>query len=166
MPIVLYKLDKTFRHFLASFILLLSVAVSTGLLFVYQTTSIETEGIIERYNGSEVDEDFAIPEEFPKSIFEMLLNTHNHLFGFAFIFLCVGTLFYFNTVITSGWKYFLLVEPFFSILLTFGGLWLVRFVDTSFVLLVFISAILTYLSYYIICFILLYELIIKARISS
>ena len=95
MSIVLYKLDKTIRHFLASFILLLSVAVSTGLLFIYHTTSIETDGIIERYNGSEVDEDFAIPEEFPKSIFEMLLNTHNHLFGFAFIFFCIGTLFYF-----------------------------------------------------------------------
>jgi hypothetical protein len=165
MTLSLYTLDKNLRHFLAAFILLLTVAVSTGLLFVYHTTTIETDGIIERYNGSQVDEDFSIPDEYPKSLFEMLLNTHNHLFGFAFIFLCIGILFYFNSIIGGGWKYFLMIEPFFSIILTFGGLWLIRYVDTSFVFLVLISAILTYLSYYIIIGIILYELLFKSKLN-
>lgn len=166
MPIVLYKLDKSLRHFLAAFIMLLTLAVSSGLIFIFHTTSFESNGVVERYNGSVESKDFEIPDEYPKSLFEMLLNTHNHLFGFAIIFFCIGIVFYFNSVITSGWKYILLVEPFFSILFTFGGLWLIRFVDVSFVWLVFLSAFLTYLSYLIICVVLLYELLIKARLSS
>ena len=96
----------------------------------------------------------------------MLLNTHNHLFGFAVIFVCIGILFYFNSTLDSGWKYFLLVEPFFSIVFTFGGLWLIRFVNPLFIWVVFTAAFLTYLSYYIMSIVLLYELLIKSPTDS
>ena len=89
------------RHFLAAFVILLSVAVTTGLIFVYETTSYESNEVVERYNGSPKSDDFEIPLEYPKSTFEMLLNTHNHLFGFAVIFVCIGILFYFNSTISE-----------------------------------------------------------------
>lgn len=162
MTIKLFKLDKTLRHFLAAFILLLSFAVSTGLGFIYHTTAYEKEGVVERYRGSDVSAEFEIPDQFPKSMFEMLLNTHNHLFGFAFIFLAIGTIFYFNSIVTNSWKYFLMVEPFVSVLFTFTGLWLIRFVETSFIYVVFLSAVLTYVSFYLMAFISFYELLFKA----
>lgn len=162
MPEKLSNLPKTLRHFLAAFLLLLSIATSVGLIFINETTAIAPEGISEHYNGSDISGDeFDIPESYPKSVKEMLLNTHNHLFGFAFIFLSVGILFFFNSIISGFWKYLLMVEPFFSVILTFGGLWLLRFANPMFVYLVIIFAILTYLSFFLMVFVLLYELLIK-----
>ena len=137
MSVKLYRLDKTMRHFLAAFVLLMTLAVSTGLVLVYHTTSYSKDGVVERYRGSENTDEFDIPAQFPKSRFEMLLNTHNHLFGFSIIFLVVGFIFYFNSIITGGWKYLLLIEPFISVLITFSGLWFIRFYDTFFIYFVF-----------------------------
>lgn len=162
MTIVLYKLEKTFRHFVASFILLMTISVSTGLVLVYQTTSYTDSGVVERYKGSLItDDELDIPDQYPKSEFEMLLNTHNHLFGFSVIFLCIGSIFYFNSTITNGWKYFLLIEPFISVLITFSGLWLIRFLDPLFVYFVFAAAVISYLSYFFMTTIILYELLLK-----
>jgi hypothetical protein len=166
MSVKLYELDKTLRHFLASFIILLSIAVLVGLVFVYHTTSFKEDGVVERYSGSAVTENFEIPDEYAKSVFEMLLNTHNHLFGFAFIFLALGIIFYFNSIINNNWKYFLLTEPFLSVLLTFGGLWLIRFVDRLFIHIVIISAVLTYAGFFIMSAVLLYELLVKAKTAD
>ena len=129
---------------------------------VYQTTSYSNDGVVERYRGSEDTDAFDIPAQFPKSEFEMLLNTHNHLFGFSIIFLVVGFIFYFNSIITGGWKYLLLTEPFISVFITFSGLWLIRFYDSFFVYFVFAAAFVTYLSYYLLSAVILYELLIKA----
>lgn len=162
MKIILYRLDKTLRHFLAAFLILCTIGVASGLVFVFHTTKIQTSGIEERYRGNEETDDFGISKSYPKTIFEMLLNTHNHLFGFAFIFLAVGGIFYFNSVITGWLKYFLLTEPFFSVLITFSSLWGLRFISPVFKYLVFLGGILTYLSYFIIIIVLLYELLLKA----
>ena len=47
----LYELDKALRYFLASFVLLLTIAVSTGFIFIFQTTSFSNTGVVERYSG-------------------------------------------------------------------------------------------------------------------
>ena len=163
MQIKLYNLDRILRHFLAALVLLLMSATFTGLAFVYQTTQFNKTGVTERYNGSIVDpdDDLDVPENYPKSLHELLLNTHNHLFGFAFIFLSIGFIFYFNSAISGAWKYFLMVEPFLSVLLTFSGFWVMRFIDPSFVYIVFISAALTYGTLFFMASILLYELLLK-----
>ena len=80
MKIKLYKLDRSLRHFLAAFLLLCTTAVSTGLIFVFQTTEMQASGIEQRYRGNtENIDDIGISESYPKSIFEMLqfLNS-NH----------------------------------------------------------------------------------------
>ncbi len=158
----LYQLNPTLRHFLAAFTLLLSLATAVGLTFVYQTTRMQFSGVIERYNGSDsenMDEAIDIPENYPKSISEMLLNTHNHLFGFSFIFLSMGILFYFNSFITGKWKSILLVEPFISVFITFASMWGMRFMVASFVYLLVFSAILTYLSFFVMAAVIVYELL-------
>lgn len=159
----LYQLDPTLRHFLAAFTLLLSIATAVGLTFVYQTTRMQFSGVIERYNGSDfetLDETIDIPENYPKSISEMLLNTHNHLFGFSLIFLSMGILFYFNSFITGKWKSILLIEPFISVFITFASMWGMRFIAPAFVYLLLFTAILTYLSFFVMAAIILYELLI------
>ena len=162
MNFVLTDLDKTARHFLAAFLFLITIATTVGLFYIYETTSMTKDGVNARYNGSTItDEEFDIPDQYPKSIQDLLLNTHNHLFGFAIIFFLVGGLFYFNSTINGRWKYFLIVEPFISVFITFTFLWFLRFAHTAFVYIVFIAGVLTYLSLYLMISILVYELIIK-----
>jgi hypothetical protein len=167
MQIKLYKLDRTLRHFLAAFISLLMIATLLGLAFVYQTTQFNQSGVVERYNGSsvELDDEMDVPESYPKSVIEMVLNTHNHLFGFSFIFLSLGMLFYFNSILSGFWKYILMVEPFLSVLLTFSSIWAVRFIHPDFVYVTLISAFFTYGSLFVMGTILLYELLFKKEIA-
>lgn len=163
MQIKLYSLDRTLRHFLAAFVFLLMIATLTGLAFLYQTTQFNKTGVTERYNGSkiEVGDGLEIPENYPKPLQELLLNTHNHLFGFAFIFLSLGFIFYFNSVISGTWKYILMVDPFVSALLTFSGIWAMRFIHPHFVFVVFIAALLTYGALFMMGAILIYDLLFK-----
>ena len=163
MQIELYKLERTMRHFLAVFIFLLMIATLLGLAYVYQTTQFNKTGVTERYNVSVIEpgDDFEIPVNYPKPLSELLLNTHNHLFGFAFIFLSLGFIFYFNSLISGFWKYFLMVEPFVSALLTFSGIWAMRFIHPHFVFVVFIAAFLTYGALFVMGSIIVYELLFK-----
>jgi len=158
----LHQLDPTLKHFLAAFTLLLSIATSVGLTFVYQTTRMQLSGVIERYNGSDLetlDETIDIPENYPKSISELLLNTHNHLFGFSFIFLSMGILFFFNSFIDGKWKSILLVEPFISVFITFASMWGMRFIDPAFAYVLVLAAVLTYLSFFVMAAVIVYELL-------
>ncbi len=159
--IQLSKLDKTLRHFLAAFLVLVTIAVLVGLIYVQQTSGTRGSTVVEHIAGEQQNDPLEIPEKYPKTSGELLLTTHNHLFGFSFIFLTVGFLFLFNRTIGGGWKYFLAVEPFLSVLLTFGGFWLIRYVSPHFVYLVFPAAALTYGCYFIMVAVLLYELLIQ-----
>jgi len=161
MNVNLTQLDPQLKHFLVAFVLLLNLSVLIGLVFVYQTTQIQSKNVTERYAGSSITSEEDIPDSYPKPIAEMLLNTHNHLFGFAFIFLSMGIIFYFNSTIYGILKYILLVEPFASVVLTFGGLWGIRFVDSSFLYIVVIAGIATYLSFFIMAIVVLFELLFK-----
>jgi hypothetical protein len=134
-----------------------------GLTFISQTTNYSPKGAIERFNGSQqsADDDLGIPDKYPKSITEMLMTTHNHVIGFSFIFLSIGIIFYFNSLVEGFWKKFLMFEPLFSIIVSFGSIWLMRFVDKNFVYLTILSAVLMYVSYFIMAGITVYELKFK-----
>lgn len=118
---------------------------------------------VEHINGSEPtqDSDFEIPEKYAKPVSELLITTHNHFFGFAFIFLALGTIFYFNSTITGIWKGLLITEPLFSTLFTFGGIWLVRYIHPGFIYLTVVSSTLIYLSFAVMVSVILYELLWK-----
>lgn len=150
MKINLSNLEPLFKKFITSYIIVVTIGLSLGLYFVNHTTSMTPGGAVERFRGSEVDEDseFSIPENYPIPVRELLTTTHNHILGFSFIFGSIGLIFYFNDRVKGFWKGFLLIEPFVSIILSFGSIWLIRFVHPVFVYVTVISAILLYISFY------------------
>ncbi|MBN1300355.1 MAG: hypothetical protein JW995_03995 [Melioribacteraceae bacterium] len=163
MEIKLYQLDRLLKNILSTFLALISAALLVGIIYLVQTTNASKSGVVERWNGSEsaYKNEVQFRESFPKPVSEMLVTTHNHLFGFAFIFISVGLIFYYNSTITGFWKSFLIIEPFISAFVTFGSIWLVRFLHEYFVYLTIASAILMYVCYSIMTVVSLYELNMK-----
>ncbi len=164
MNIELYKFNKSLKKLLSTYLIVLTVGVLCGLLFLNSTTSFSSKGAIERFKGSDVvelDDEIDFNISYEKSLSEMLMTTHNHVLGFSFIFISLGIIFYFNSIIVGFWKNFLIVEPFVSILVSFGSIWGMRFIDENFVYITIISASLLYLSYFIIAGVSFYELVFK-----
>ncbi|MBU1100187.1 MAG: hypothetical protein KKA84_07260 [Bacteroidetes bacterium] len=161
MNIKLYQLPGQLKKLLFVFIFVLSIGVFTGLIHLYLSTNMSPSGAVERYNGSDVEDDFEIPENYPVSIEELLITTHSHIIMLSIIFFIAGFIFYFNSIIDGKFKLFLMIEPILSVLFSFGGIWLFRFYDETFVLLSVVSAALMYLSYYFMISIILFELIRK-----
>lgn len=161
MKIKIYQLPVQLKKMIAALLLSLTFGVLIGLGFLYYTTSYSTKGAIERYNGSQVSEEFGIAENYPKPISEIFITTHNHIIAFTLIFTVVTFIFYFSSILDNSWKTFLLVEPFISIIISFGSLWLMRFVNPDFVYLMAASSTLIYLSYFIMVSLILYEIFFK-----
>ncbi|MFZ6033222.1 MAG: hypothetical protein ACOYVE_07935 [Melioribacter sp.] len=149
MTLKLKNLDKHLKLFLAIYLFTLTAGVSIGVLFVRHTTHMSTEGVIERFNGSQSGDDFEIKETYPKPVSELIITTHNHILGLSFVFFTVGLIFYFNSVIGGKWKIFFMAEPLISLLVSFGSIWLIRFYNPSFVYLTFISSLLMFASFYV-----------------
>lgn len=110
------------KIFIASFVIVLSIGFFTGLLFVNETSSANPKGIQENYLGNEENEDAQVMK-FHKSEREMLTTVHTHILSMSFIFFFLGILVW-MTKLSMKWKLFLTVEPFLSVLLTFGGIYL------------------------------------------
>ncbi len=158
--IKLINLDKDFKFFLSCFLFTMLIGIFLGLGFIYYTTDMNIQGTIEHYNGSEIL-DNEIPEEFPKPMEAMILTTHAHVNSFALISLIIGTIFYFNSIISGKIKLLLMVEPFFGTLITFLSMWFLRYLNESFVYLVLLSGFLMYLFWIIMVVLSLYELLFK-----
>ena len=102
-------------------------------------------------------------EKYPKPLSELLNTTHTHIISMTMIFLIVGCIFFFNSIITGLYKTIIIIEPFISIIITFGGIWLIRYFNPIFSYLVILSGILMYLSFFIMVVTIFYELIIKEK---
>ena len=161
LSIRLYEFPRKLKFLSFITVMNLTIGVGIGLFYVYQTTQLTANGTEEHYRGSIINDDFEIPEKYPKPTSELLNTTHTHILSMTFIFLIIGGLFYFNSLITGMLKTFLIIEPFISILLTFGGIWLMRFIHSSFSYLIIISGILMYLCFFIMIITIFYELIMK-----
>ena len=118
----LQTLPKDVKLLIGVFIIVLSIGFYTGLLFVGETSSVNPNGIEEQYLGNEADEDAGVMK-FKKSDKEMLALVHNHVLSMAIIFFLVGLILY-TTKLNKKLKLFLMIEPFISVILTFGGLYL------------------------------------------
>jgi hypothetical protein len=144
----IHDLPTYLKQFIGVFIIVLSIGYFTGLQFVRQTESDHPAGIEENYLGNEELEDAAVMK-FKKGEREMLTILHTHILSISFIFFLLGAM----VAITSlprRLKAFLMIEPFISIVLTFGGIyvmwkgvlwmkWVVMFSGTLMTL-VFITA--------------------------
>ena len=156
--IKLKDLDKNTKYLLSLFLITMGIGIFTGLYFVYLTTDMTPSGTMEQYRGSVIMNDDEIPDKFEKPIESMVMTTHDHVNMFAIISFLLGFVFYFNSMVNNKLKFFLLIEPYFSILITFSSMWLMRFYHPFFVYIMMISASLMYSIWYIMIFISLYEL--------
>ena len=164
MNIRLYQLEKPLKLFLSTFVIILSIGILTGLVYLSQTTSYSPKKAIERFNGSQQnlnDDVVDIPDNYPKPVSEMLITTHNHIIGFSLIFFSIGVIFYFNSIISGFWKSFLMIEPLVSTVITFGSIWGMRYIDKNFSYLAGLSSLLIYLSFFTMAALILYELFFK-----
>jgi hypothetical protein len=119
---LLHTFPKEIKFLIGTFIIVLSIGFFTGLLFVGETSSANPNGIEEQYLGNESDEDAEIMK-FKKSDQEMLTLVHNHILSMSIIFFLVGMILS-TTKLNKKLKLFLMIEPFASVLLTFGGIYL------------------------------------------
>ena len=148
---------KELKILIAVFIIVLTIGVTIGLIYVGYNTDYSVKGTQTYYTGDPVSSDFDIPEMYPKSIEVLLLTTHTHIIAFAIIFLVVGALMFFTNSLPSKWKFFLMIEPLISTLVTFGSFFAIRFVHSSFVYVIMVSGILMYVSFYFMSYIIFKE---------
>ena len=119
---LIYTLPKEIKVLIGAFVIILSIGFYTGLLFVGKTTSANPNGIEVQYLGNEQDENAEVMK-FKKSDSEMLILVHNHILSMSIIFFLLGLLVSI-TQLNKKTKMFLMVEPLLSVVLTFGGLYL------------------------------------------
>lgn len=156
---LLLSLPKEVKYFLATFIVVLSVGYFTGLLFVNQTETTLPSGIEENYLGNEEDVEANVMK-FKKGEREMLTIIHTHILSMSFIFFLLGGIMLFTQLPTSL-KMFLIIEPFFSILITFGGIYFMWAGVIWMKYIVMISGVLMTLIFTTSVLIALYQLLIK-----
>jgi hypothetical protein len=119
---LIYTLSKELKMLIGVFVIVLSIGFFTGLLFVGDTSSANPNGIEEQYLGNEADEDATVMK-FRKSEKEMLTLVHNHVLSMSIIFFLIGLILSI-TQLGKKLKLFLMIEPFISVILTFGGIYL------------------------------------------
>lgn len=116
-------LPADLKRLVAVFLLVLSVGYFTGMMYVDTTTNATPVGIIENYNGNE-DDETSEEMKFKKGDREMLSIIHTHMLSMALIFGILGFLVY-GTNVHPRLKSFLLLEPLLSVVVTFGGIYLI-----------------------------------------
>jgi hypothetical protein len=116
------ELSKELKTLITAFVIVLSVGFYSGIRFVNETDSHTASGVYENYLGNEENEDAEV-FKFKKTNREMISIVHSHIISMALIFLSIGGLL---SMVPLGkkLKYFITIEPFVSIILTFGGIYL------------------------------------------
>lgn len=156
---MIYELSKELKFLIAVFLIVLSIGFFTGLLFVEETSELEPAGIEEQYLGNENDENASIMK-FKKSEHEMLTLVHSHVLSMAIIFFLLGLILSI-TKLNFKLKLFLMIEPFVSVVFTFGGLYLLWKGMLWMTYVVMISGILMTLTFALAVGIILYQLFQK-----
>lgn len=150
MDIRLHLLPKSLRLSLSVFILALSFGYFSGLDMLKHTTDFKAEGIQENVLGNEFDEE-ADELHFKMSERELHGIIHSHVITLSILFVVLSLLIFFTTL-PPFFKSFLMIEPTVSLVVTFGGLWMMWHGFTWVKYLIMASGILMHLS--IVCIVL------------
>jgi hypothetical protein len=156
---IIHQLPKQAKILIACFVVSLSFGFFTGLLFINENTNSTFNGIEEQYLGNEANED-ALEMKFKKPLKEIITMVHNHVLSMSVIFFLTGGLLLL-TSIPMLLKKVLIIEPFISLLLTFGGIWIMWSGVLWFKYVIMISGILMTLSFAISVIIILSQLLKK-----
>jgi hypothetical protein len=180
----LRELPKEYRLLAALVMLTLSIGYMHAIGYVYLTTRMAPKGIEERYRGTE-SSNVAHPSanvsseeaelaskdtashpttvtgemQYEKSLAEMLNIIHTHVLTMTFIFALSGLITLMTRSIPTGLRRFAIVEPFYGILATFGGIWATRFIHPAFSWLVSVSGALMAFAFLVQCYAVLRELL-------
>ncbi len=157
MQRTIHVLPKNVKVFIVLFLIALSFGFFTGFSFLHMTTSLTPDGIEKHYIGNEDDED-AEEMIFKKSERAILNIIHTHVLSMSLIFLALGSILI-TTSVNQKLKTFLLIEPFVSIILTFGGIWILWKGILWFKYIVMLSGILLTGSFILIVCLILWQLI-------
>ena len=153
MPI--NSLDTHLKKLLIYYLFTIGIGFSLGVLYVYLNSEFSNTGMVEQYVGNNDEWE----PKLPKTLKDLVSHTHEHITMFSIIFLSLGLIFSYNSVIKGFWKSFLILEPFISIIITFGGFFVIRYITTTFSYVIMISSFFMYICFYIMLFVCLYELI-------
>ena len=165
----LRRLPAPIRRLLLAFLALAAVGFGLGVGFVDHTTASHPAGIAERFRGSEdmgvVLDDLPPGREmqYEKSRSEMLNVTHTHILALGMLFLLTGAIFSFASGIPPVLKSFLVVEPFVSLLLTFGGMWLLRYHSPAWSWVIAASGVLMTVCFYTMVIVSAWQLLWRGR---
>ncbi len=135
----LQTLDKNLKNILIYYLITLGVGFSLGVLYVYLNSEFSSSGMIEQYLGNNDEWE----PKLPKTLQDLVSHTHEHITMFSIIFLSLGLIFLYNSTIKGFWKRFLIIEPFLSIIITFGGFFIIRYITTAFSYIIIISRTIT-----------------------
>lgn len=141
----LHTWPAPYRKLIAVFVVVTVTGFVLGTIFIEVTTHLTPEGVVSQYTGHTEEQSQQLSGEqeikFAKSPTDMLTTTHNHILGLSVLFTVLGFL-YLHTGRRSALRVAIAVEPLFTLLLTFGGLWVVRYLWTPFVYVVILSGVL------------------------
>lgn len=154
---LIHQFPKEVKSVIVAFIIVLSIGFYGGLGFVNNTTSMQSSGIATHYLGNEEIEDAEIMK-FKKSEREILTIVHNHILSMSVIFFLLSLILA-TTSINKKLKYFLMIEPFISIILTFGGIYLLWSGILWFKYIIIFSGVLMTLSFIIATFSIFYQIL-------
>ena len=146
-----YDLPKEINQVLYYSVIVLTIGMILGIYFIKLNSGTKPKTIIEHYNGNESADNFD-EIKVAKPLIQLVLTIHNHIITFTFIFTFIALIFYFVEGLNKRYKSFLMLEPFFSIIVTFSSMFFIRYIDQSFVYLMIFSSALMYLSYFLIVF--------------
>lgn len=159
------ELPRPLRHLLAAFLLTSMIGFTLGAFLVDHTTNTTPSGIGERFRGSEgmgIDLEQMPAEreiQYEKSPSEMLNVTHTHLLALSMLFLLTGAIFSLTVGVRPIIKSFLILEPFVSLIVTFGGMWLLRYHHPAWGYVIAASGVLMAGCYYVMVVVGVYQLL-------
>lgn len=149
------------RKLVFIFALVTFLGVVVGGVMIEVTTHLTPQGVVQQYKG--IDRSNLKPSQemkFPKPMKDMLITTHNHILGLSSLFVIMGFL-YLATGRDTLLQGLIAVEPLVSLVVTFGGLWVVRYLWEPFVYVVILSGTLMIGTYAWMCLV-----VMKAALSN
>ena len=156
---LIYSLPKEFKNLVVPFILVLSIGYFVSILLVDHTSSLSPIGIEENYLGNE-SKDPQVIYKFKKTKYQIYNLLHSHIISMSIIFFITGLLLLI-TDLNYYFKMFLIIEPFVSILMTFGGIYLLWNGVAWMKYVIFISSTIMAIVFLISCYIILLQSLSK-----
>jgi len=149
------ELEKNTKSIILSYLIVLGIGMTFGLSYVYLTSEMQPSGMVERYLGNNDEWE----PKLAKTLMDIVSHAHDHITMFSIVFLSLSLIFNQTSTINGSWKRFLIIEPFFSILITFTGFFALRYISSNFAYIIMLSSGLMYIAFYVMLFVCLYELI-------